>query len=180
MIDVFDSSVDALENYTRILSFIHSFIHSLIHRGHSRRASTRRERRREDRSFSLVLSLSLSVVHRHIVTSRLVIVRPSAPPIDRARGAYLEVTTIRAGGRDVGKGVSTRVRSIGSTAHLNNLRVDGEHVSRQTRSDDDADDDDERTIDRTIESRAPSPSLDALARSRITDGVESSRVVIGQ
>ena len=33
MIDVFDSSVNALENYTRILSYARSFIHALIYTG---------------------------------------------------------------------------------------------------------------------------------------------------
>ncbi len=167
MIDVFDSSVNALENYTRILpreqcvhsSFIHScthsFTHSFIRQGHSRRASTRRARRRENRSFSLVLSPHASSV----VPSSPRASSPIAPPrlrsIDRARGAYLEVTTVRGGGTKE-RSVSTRVRSIGSTAHLNNLRVDGEHVSRQTRSDDD-DDDDDRTKG-SIERSSPPPS----------------------
>ena len=163
MIDVFDSSVNALENYTRTLprarARIHHararapIMHSCIHppgprttRVDARVASTRAP-------FVLSRSLSSPLVRRPIVTSRVVIDRASTPPIDPSsvsRGDH------RARGRDKR---ATRVRSIGSTPHLNNLRVDGEHVSRQTRSDDDDDDDDERPNDPSTDRvpRAPAP-----------------------
>ena len=142
-----------------IHALMHACAHSFIRRGHSRRASTRRERRREDRSFSLVLSLS-PLVRRPIVTSRVVIERASTPLIDRssARGVSRGLHRARGWDERARARVSTRVRSIGSTPHLNNLRVDGEHVSRQTRSDDDDDDDDD-------DKRSTDPSTDRVPRA---------------
>ena len=153
MIDVFDSSVDALENYTRILSFIQSFTHppgSFTTRVDATRASTRGP-------FVLSRSLSLSLRRppspRHLARRHRSRLRAS----DRSSARGVSRGDHHPCGRAERKSVSTRVRSIGSTAHLNNLRVDGEHVSRQTRSDDDDDDDDDK--------RPTDPSTDRVPRA---------------
>ena len=86
-----------LYTHPLVRALVHSCTHSFIRRGHSRRASTRSSRRRETRSFSLVLSPHPP----SIVPSSPIASSPIAPPrlrsIDRARGAYLEATTVREG-----------------------------------------------------------------------------------
>jgi hypothetical protein len=144
VIDVFDSSVNALENYTRILSYARSFIHALIliralmhsfihppgaltTRVDALVASTRDP-------FVLSRSLSPPLVHRPIVTDRVVTDRASTPPIHRSivrAGRISRRPPCERDGRERRLDASRDgVRSIGSATHLNNLRVDGEHVSR--------------------------------------------------
>ena len=113
-----------------IRALMHSFIHppgALTTRVDALVASTRDP-------FVLSRSLSPPLVHRPIVTDRVVTDRASTPPIHRSivrAGRISRRPPCERDGRERRLDASRDgVRSIGSATHLNNLRVDGEHVSR--------------------------------------------------
>lgn len=114
-----------------IRALMHSFIHSSAGGTHDARRRDERVDERPVRSLSFSLPTPRPSSHRHRSRRHRSRLHASDPSIDRARGAYLEATTVREGWtKETSRRVSTRVRSIGSATHLNNLRVDGEHVSR--------------------------------------------------